>query len=123
MNAPDDQRPDRPRSGLRNPGAAMRGLGAGALVIEAVVLLLGIQPIRVLGGDLTGAAIAAIVALAVSAVVLAGLIRHRWAWYAATVLQGLLLLAGFLHWSLAAIGVVFSLVWAYVLYVRRTILG
>jgi hypothetical protein len=123
MNTPDEQRPQEPRSGLRNPAAAVRGLGAGALVIEAIVLLLGIQPIRMLGGDLTGAAIAATVGLALGAVVLAALIRHRWAWYAATALQALLLLAGFLHWSLAAIGVVFSLAWAYVLYVRRSILG
>jgi hypothetical protein len=120
MTEPDGQEP---RSGLRNPRAAVRGLGAGTLVLEALVLLLGIQPIRVLGGELSSAAIAAILALVIAAIVLAGLIRHRWAWYAASGLQGLLLLAGFLHWSLAAIGVVFGLVWVYVLHVRRTILG
>ena len=38
-------------------------------------------------------------------------------------LQGLLLLAGFLHWSLGVLGVIFALVWVYVLHVRRTILG
>ncbi|HEX2355953.1 MAG TPA: DUF4233 domain-containing protein [Micromonosporaceae bacterium] len=112
-----------PRSGLRNPRAAVRGLGAGTLIIEAVVLLLGIQPIRVLGGELTGAAIVAILLLAAAAVVLAGLLRRSWAWYAAAALQAALLLAGFLHWSLAVIGVVFALAWAYVLHARRGILG
>ena len=43
-----------PRSGLRNPEAAVRGLGAGTLVLEAIVLLLAIQPIRILGGHLSG---------------------------------------------------------------------
>ncbi len=38
--------------GLRNPQAAVRGLGAGTLALEAIVLLLAIQPIRIIGGDL-----------------------------------------------------------------------
>ncbi|WP_374760008.1 DUF4233 domain-containing protein [Micromonospora humidisoli] len=111
------------RSGLRNPEAAVRGLGAGTLGLEALVLLLAIQPIRLVGGHFGGAAIAATVALAVAAVLLAGLMRRRWAWSAGTVLQGLLLLAGLLHWSLFGLGVIFALVWAYALHVRRVILG
>jgi hypothetical protein len=90
--------------------------------MEALVLLLAIQPVRVLGGTLTGAAIGVTVGLALCAVALAGVLRRPWAWYAATGLQGLLLLAGLLHWSLGALGLIFGLVWAYVLYVRRSIL-
>jgi hypothetical protein len=112
-----------PRSGLRNPVRAVRGLGAGSLVLEALVLLLAIQPIRMLGGELTGPAIGAIVALAVGAVLLAGLLRRRWAWHGGTALQVLLLAAGLLHPALGALGVIFGLVWAYVLHVRRSILG
>ncbi|MEV4122709.1 DUF4233 domain-containing protein [Micromonospora sp. NPDC049645] len=112
-----------PRSGLRNPERAVRGLGAGTLSLEALVLLLAIQPIRVVGGDLGGAAIGAVVALAVAAVVLAGMMRRPWAWHAGTVLQGLLLLGGLLHWSLLGLGIIFALVWAYALHVRRVILG
>ncbi|WP_410811426.1 DUF4233 domain-containing protein [Micromonospora sp. 067-2] len=111
------------RSGLRNPERAVRGLGAGTLSLEALVLVLAIQPIRVVGGDLGGAAIGAVVALAVVAILLAGMMRRPWAWHGGTVLQGLLLLAGLLHWSLFALGVIFALVWAYALHVRRVILG
>ncbi|MFY1617242.1 DUF4233 domain-containing protein [Micromonospora sp. WMMD736] len=111
------------RSGLRNPQAAVRGLGAGTLGLEALVLLLAIQPIRVVGGDLGGAAIAVVVALAVAAILLAGMMRRPWAWHAGTVLQGLLMLAGLLHWSLLVLGIIFALVWAYALHVRRVILG
>ncbi|MFC0033976.1 DUF4233 domain-containing protein [Micromonospora chaiyaphumensis] len=111
------------RSGLRNPDKAVRGLGAGTLALEALVLLLAIQPIRVVGGDLGGAAVAAIVVLAVACVVLAGQMKRPWAWHAGTVLQGLLLLSGLLHWSLFALGVIFALVWVYALHVRRVILG
>ncbi|MFC3500863.1 DUF4233 domain-containing protein [Micromonospora krabiensis] len=111
------------RSGLRDPDRAVRGLGAGTLAIEALVLLLAIQPIRVVGGDLSGTAIGVVVALAVAAVVLAGMMRRSWTWHAGTVLQGLLILAGLLHWSLFVLGVIFALVWGYALHVRRVILG
>ena len=129
---PDDGAAGRPRqpreapprrSGLRNPERAVRGLGAGTLSLEALVLVLAIQPIRVVGGDLGGAAIGAVVALAVAAVLLAGMMRRPWAWHAGTVLQGLLMLAGLLHWSLLVLGVIFALVWGYALHVRRVILG
>lgn len=110
-------------SGLRNPAAAVRGVGAGALAGEALVLLLAIQPLRVLGGDLSGLAIGVVVALAVALALLAGLLRHDWAWYAGAGAQVLLFAAGLLHWSLAVLGVLFGLVWAYVLHVRRRVLS
>lgn len=127
MTGPVDEHPpdgvEQPRrSGLRDPDKAVRGLGAGTLALEALVLLLAIQPIRVVGGDLSGVAVAAIVALAVACVVVAGQMKRAWAWNAGTVLQGLLLLSGLLHWSLFALGVIFALVWAYALHVRRVIL-
>ncbi|MFB9240011.1 DUF4233 domain-containing protein [Plantactinospora siamensis] len=128
MTTPEEERPDqeRPapgRSGLRNPAGAARGLGAATLALEALVLLLAIQPIRVLGGRLSGATVAAIIGLAVLAVVVAGLLRRPWAWYAGSAVQALLLLAGFLHWSLGVLGFIFAAVWAYALHVRRVILS
>ncbi|SCL41917.1 Protein of unknown function [Micromonospora pallida] len=111
------------RSGLRNPERAVRGLGSAVLALEALVLLLAIQPIRVLGGQLGGAAIGLIVGLAVAAVLLAGMMGRRWAWHVGTLLQVVLALGGFLHLSLAVLGIIFGLVWAYALHVRRVILG
>jgi len=113
--------PERP-SGLRNPRAAVRGLGAGTLGLEGIVLLLAIQPVRMFS-TLSGAAVAVVVALAAAAFALAGLMRREWAWNAGTVLQGLVLVAGLLHWSLFVLGLVFAAVWVYVLHVRRAILG
>ena len=116
---PEEVRP----SGLRNPQGAVRGLGAGTLILEAIVLLLAIQPIRILGGDLSGWGIGAVVTLAVLCVVVAGSMKRRWAWHAGTALQVLLLLGGLFHWSLAALAVIFGAAWAYATYVRRSILG
>jgi hypothetical protein len=111
------------RSGLRNPEAAVRGLGAGTLALEAIVLLLAIQPIRILGGHLTGWGIGLVIALAVIAAGLAGCMRRRWAWNAGTGLQVALIAGGLVHWSLAALGVIFGLAWAYATYVRKSILS
>jgi hypothetical protein len=110
-------------SGLRNPKAAVRGVGAGALAAQGVVLLLAIQPIRVLGGHLTGLAIAVIVVLAVTCFGLAGLLRRSWAWHGGSLVQVVLLVSGFVfHASLAVLGVLFGLLWIYVLHVRRNVL-
>jgi hypothetical protein len=111
------------RSGLRDPAAAVRGLGSGTLAMEAIVLLLAIQPIRLLGGQLSGWGIGVVIALAVAAILLCGMMKRRWAWHAGSALQVLLLLAGLLHWSLGALGLIFAAVWVYATHVRRTILG
>ncbi|GIF37335.1 DUF4233 domain-containing protein [Actinoplanes xinjiangensis] len=111
------------RSGLKNPQAAVRGLGAGTLVLEVIVLLLTIAPLTVIAGDRKGPAITAVLVATVLAIVLAGSMKRDWAWTAGAVLQGLLLAGGFLHWTLAAVGVIFGLTWAYAMHVRRSILG
>ncbi len=114
---------DEPRSGLRDPAAAVRGVGAGALAIEALVLLLAVVPLAKLGGHRTGAAIGVTLGIAALCAVLAGLLRYRWAWYAGAALQVVLFAGGLLHLALAVLGVLFAAVWGYVLSVRRTVLG
>jgi hypothetical protein len=110
-------------SGLRNPAAAVRGAGAGALAGEGLIMLLAIVPVRVLGGHLTGLAIAFVVAMALICFALAGMLRRPWAWYGGSVVQVILFAAGFVfHPALAVLGVLFGLLWLYVLYARRTVL-
>ncbi|MBB5869809.1 hypothetical protein F4553_003188 [Allocatelliglobosispora scoriae] len=115
--------PDEPQiiSGLRNPERAVRGLAAGTLVLEGITLLLAIQPVRMLGGST-----AAVVTVAVTAVVaflLSGMMGRRWAWHVASALQVVLVGAIALNWAIATVGVIFGLVWIYVLRVRKRILG
>lgn len=120
--APPDP-PDEPevRSGLRNPRAAVRGLGAGTLVLEAITLLLAVQPLRMLGAGT--AAVVSVVVLAGAAVLLAAFLRYQVTWYLVGALNLAVTLCGFFQWSIGVIGVVFALVWWWVLHVRRTILG
>jgi len=121
---PNDDQPGGPPtgSGLRNPDAAVRGVGAGALIIEAVVLLLAIVPLVKLGHP-TAVVVSVLLGLVALCVALAGLLRYRWAWWAGAGLQVLLFAGGLLHVALAILGVLFGAVWAYVLSVRRSVLG
>ncbi|MBA3489341.1 MAG: DUF4233 domain-containing protein [Longispora sp.] len=110
-------------SGLRNPIAAVRGVGALSLGVEGVTLLLAIQPIRILGAHLTGFGVIAMFVLSVACFILAGLLRHPWAWRAGTALQFLVIAGGLFQWGIAVVGVVFLGTWLYALQVRRSVLG
>lgn len=110
-------------SGLRNPSRAMRGLGALTLIIEALLLLLAIQPMRVTQPDgITAVQLGVILGAFVFAILLTGVLSKSWGWWAVGGLQIALIAAGYLHWTLGAIGIIFGLVWLYVLYVRRRVL-
>jgi uncharacterized protein DUF4233 len=111
------------RSGLKNPGAAVRGVGAATLLLEFLVLLLAIQPLRTLLPDASGAATALAVGLAFACLLAAGLLKRSWAWQAVIVLQVAIVATGVVHWMLGVVGGIFLLVWIYVLNVRKTILG
>jgi threonine/homoserine/homoserine lactone efflux protein len=51
------------------------------------------------------------------------LLGRRWAWYAALVPQVVLIAAGALHLALLVLGVLFLLLWLYMLSVRRAVLA
>ncbi len=108
-------------SGLRNPPAAVRGVGAGALGAMALVLLMAIVPLVRLTASRT--LVTLVIVLAVVAIVLCGLLKRDWAWYAAYVVPAALLAGGLGHVALAVLGVLFGLLWTYILHVRRSVLG
>lgn len=113
--------PDGPRSGLRNPIAAARGVASAALVVEAIVLLLAVAPLARTAGPEARPGIWLVLTLAASAVVLTALLRYGWAWWAGLAIPAGLLAGGAFHWSLAGLGVIFGLLWGYVLNVRRSV--
>lgn len=108
-------------SGLRDPRAAVRGLGIATLLLEALALLMAVQPLRVIG--VPTVAVVLVLVLAGVAVGLAALLRFTATWHLVWLLNLGLLLTGWFQWALAVLGVAFSLVWWYVLHVRRTILS
>lgn len=109
-------------SGLRNPSRSLRSLAAMALALEALVLLLAIQPIRVLEGGITATQLVALIGGAVVAVLLTGMLDRQLGWTLIVILQGVLLFLGLQHWMIAVVGFIFGMAWAYIFYVRRKVL-
>jgi hypothetical protein len=110
-------------SGLRDPQRAIRGLGALTLVLEAIVLLLAIAPLRMLQHGIPAVQLWVVLGAAVAALVIAGMLGREAGWRVGTALQAALVLGGTVHWTIGAIGVTFGLAWYYVLYVRRRVLS
>ncbi|MEE2035489.1 DUF4233 domain-containing protein [Rhodococcus chondri] len=104
-----------------DPWKGFRGVAAGTLVLEAIVVLLVLPVIATLGGGLTALSGGYVIGLAVAMVVGAGLQRRSWAMPYNIGLQVLTVLGFFVDLSLGAIGVLFSAVWAYLLYLCKDI--
>ncbi|GAA4918069.1 uncharacterized protein DUF4233 [Stackebrandtia albiflava] len=106
-------------SGLADPGRAITAMGASVVALESLVLLLCLVPLRMLRVEPLWPAVTLVLVLTVVCVVLAAFMRRRWAWYAAAGVQVVLLAAGLLHWSLAAVGLIFGLTWWFAVSIRR----
>lgn len=96
----------------------MRTLCAVVLAFEVVVIGLAVPVAIQLGGHPPATAGAVWGGLAAAALLLAGMQRFRWAYYAGWVLQVLFLASGFLVPGLAVLGVVFVGLW-----VAATVVG
>jgi len=120
--AADDVNPEVFISGLRNPPAAVRGMGMAALLLEAVVLLLALQPVRQFSPWSDAVALSITGALVVVCLAATGFLRRDWGWKFGVVVQVAVIAGGVAHWSLAVLGVLFLAVWLYVLKVRRTVM-
>lgn len=108
-------------SGLKNPVAAARGVGAATLVLEAIALLLAIQPIRIMAPDTPGWGLGVIALLAVGCAVTVRLLKRSWGWHVGTALQLAVIATGFFQYAMFILGVVFLAIWLYVLKVRADV--
>jgi hypothetical protein len=112
--------PDGPESGLRNPQAAVRGVAMGTLILEAIVVLLALAPLDMMYG-ITGTQTAVLAGLAVACLLACGLLRKPWGWHVGTALQVAVTLTGFYLATMFALGLVFLLIWLYLLRLRVTV--
>jgi hypothetical protein len=109
-----------PTSGLRNPTAAVRGVAMGTLILEAIVVLLAIAPLKMMSG-LTGTQAAVLGGLALACLLVCGLLRKPWGWHVGTALQVAVVLTGFYLATMFVLGLVFLLIWVYLLRLRVTV--
>jgi hypothetical protein len=105
----------------RDPWKGLRGVMAGTLVLEAIVVLLALPVVATTGGGLTGTPGTYVVVLGVAMVVMSGMQRRPWALGANLGLQLLAVAAVVFSIPLGAVGLLFAAVWAYLMYLRRDI--
>jgi hypothetical protein len=109
--------PDQP-----DPWKSFRGVMAGTLSLEAIVVLLALPVVGAVGGGLTPVALAYLIGFAVVLVVLTGLQGRSWAIWLDLAVQ-LVLIAGFLLYpGVGLIGLLFAGVWALIAYLRAEVL-
>lgn len=116
----------RPDDGVAGPAPdpwrSFRGVTAGTLILEAIVILLALPVVGAVGGGLTPAVLGYLLGLAALLVALAGLQGRPWAIWVDLATQ-LIPIAGFLVYpGIGLIGLVFAGVWALIAYFRIEVL-
>jgi hypothetical protein len=110
-------RPDAP-----DPWRSFRGVMAGTLILEAIVVLLALPVVGAVGGGLTPVALGYLIGLAVILVLLTGVQGRSWAIWLDLAVQ-LVLIAGFLLYpGVGLIGLLFAGVWGLIAYLRAEVL-
>jgi hypothetical protein len=92
---------------------------AATLLLEAIVVALALPVVAKLGGGMSTAAGWIVGLLALAMVAAAFLQRRRWGLGLALALQVAMIATVFVVPVLGALGVVFALVWAYILWLRH----
>lgn len=105
----------------RDPWKGLRGVMAGMLVLEAIVVLLALPVVSTTGGGLTVITGTYVIVLGLAMVLMSGMQRRPWALTANLVLQVLAVAALVFSIPLGAGGLLFAAVWVYLMYLRRDI--
>jgi hypothetical protein len=99
----------------------VKRLCAVVLALQAVVTALAI-PVAISVGHADAATAGGVAGgLAVAGLIIAGLLRYRWAYVAGSILQILVILTGFLVTSMFFLGVIFAGLWVTAILIGRRV--
>ncbi len=104
-----------------DPWKGLRGVMSGLLILQAIVVGLAFPVVAKVGGGLNAASIAYLSVLIIALILACGLQNRSWALTLNCTLTLLTIVGGVFHWSIAVIGLIFALVWAYVIYIKRDV--
>lgn len=121
--------PDVPQSDVAGPAApppdpwkSFRGVMAGTLILESIVVLLALPVVGMVGGGLTAWSTSYLVGFAVFLVLLSGVQGRPWAVWLNLGVQ-LILVAGFVVYpAVGMVWVVFAVLWGIIAYLRVEVL-
>lgn len=104
-----------------DPWRGLRGVMAGTLILEAIVVMLAFPIVVRVGGGLTAWSAVYLGVLTLALILGSGLQGRSWALPYDLALQVITVAGWIVHWSIGAVGVVFLLVWLYIAYIKRDV--
>jgi Protein of unknown function (DUF4233) len=107
------------RPPVNDPWKGFRGVCAGTLILESIVVLLALPVVAAVGGGVTWLSGGYLVGLAVLMVLGGGVQGKPWAMAYNMALQAGLIAGFAVHPAIGAMGLVFGAVWSYLLYLKR----
>lgn len=125
MTGPADQpRRDEPASALpaADPWKSFRGVMAGTLILEAIVVLLALPVVGAVGGGLTAASRWYLIGFAVLLFLMAGIQGKPWAFWANLAVQIVLIAGWLIYPAVGFMGLLFAGVWLLIGYLRHEVL-
>ena len=105
-----------------DPWKSFRGVMAGTLILEAIVVLLALPVVGKVGGGLTPASSGYLIGLAVVLVLLCGVQGRPWAIWVNLAMQLVLIAGVVVYGAIGIIGGVFLVVWLLIAYLRHEVL-
>lgn len=109
-------------NGAPDPWKSFRGVMAGTLILEAIVVLLALPVVGAVGGGLTGWSTAYLVGFAVLLVLMAGVQKRPWAIWANLAVQVVLIAGWVIYPGVGFMGLLFAVVWLLIAYLRAEVL-
>lgn len=104
-----------------DPWRGLRGVMAGTLILEAIVVMLAFPIVVRVGDGLTAWSAVYLGVLTLALILGSGLQGRSWALPYDLALQVITVAGWIVHWSIGAVGVVFLLVWLYIAYIKRDV--
>jgi hypothetical protein len=108
-------------SATPDPMKGFRGVMAGTLVLEAIVVALALLVVAKLGGGVATWKGLVVGAMVLALVLNCLLLRFRWGLWVAMALQVVLIACFLVATAIGVIGVLFGLVWTYLWWLRRDV--
>jgi len=105
-----------------DPWKSFRGVMAGTLILEIIVVLLALPVVGTVGGGLTPVSAGYLVGFAVLLLVLTGMQGRSWAIWANLGAQFVLVAGWLLYPGVGFIGLLFVVVWGIIAYLRYEVL-
>ena len=108
--------------GQPDPWKSFRGVMAGTLILEAIVVLLALPVVAVSDHGLTPLTAGYLIGFAIVLVLLCGVQGRRWAIWVNLGIQVVLIAGWLIHGAVGFVGVIFAAVWALIAYLRAEVL-